>query len=129
MRVEQEGGYARLGESRPLGDLLEWRSIGVGLALGGCDNVARRAPTLGEPPAIGGIAAAADCTKSVMPMPRAALAGIIWSFVIDNPPSLQIQNAPNLALSLCEISKAPLTLLEFNLDGLLEQAGLYTHVS
>src|SRR6516225_3277227 len=99
MRVEQEGGYARLGESRPLGDLLEWRSIGVGLALGGCDNVARRAPTLGEPPAIGGIGRRRGLHKErhtdAKGRPRDNM-----ELCHSNPPSLQIKNAPNPPLSL-----------------------------
>src|SRR5580704_17042907 len=55
MRVEQEPDRTGFGEARPLRNLLERRSVRVGLALGGGNDVARRAPALGKPLAIEGV--------------------------------------------------------------------------
>jgi hypothetical protein len=55
MWVKQEAERAGFGESRSLGNLLKWRRISIGLALSSGNDMARRAPKLGEPLAIASV--------------------------------------------------------------------------
>ena len=71
MRLEQEPEYAGFAEFRPLRNLLERRSVPVRLALDGGDHVARGAPALGEPLAIGGVGRSCGLCEQYVTMPNA----------------------------------------------------------
>ena len=55
MWVKQEPDRAGFTEFRPLGNLLKWRRISIGLALSSGNDMTRRAPKLDEPLAIDGV--------------------------------------------------------------------------
>lgn len=64
MRLQQKERKLRFIESRPPSDLRECRPIGGGLPLAGRDEMARRAPSLREPPAAVGIGRAGGTGKT-----------------------------------------------------------------